>query len=85
MWEQHRAPSGQHSNLLIQSPGLLLWPSTFIPIPPAELEIHATKHACILLATEDLLVEHGTAGSGLHGDTLSDALRHYEGYFPTYT
>lgn len=76
------ASSGHKTNVLAQSPGLVLWPSTFIPITASELEVHATKHPCILLATEDLLVEHGTQGSRLHGDTLLEALRKYEGYFP---
>ncbi|KAF9461506.1 hypothetical protein BDZ94DRAFT_808269 [Collybia nuda] len=71
---------GHAPDVLAQSPGLVLWPSTFIPISPAELEVHATKHPCILLATEDLLVEHGTKASNLHGDILLEALRKYEGY-----
>jgi len=33
----------------VQSPGLVLHPSTFIPIPPTELEMHACKHMHVLL------------------------------------
>ncbi|KAJ7508575.1 hypothetical protein B0H11DRAFT_1704073 [Mycena galericulata] len=40
-----------------QHPGLVLWPSTFIPLPPAELEMHTTKHMQTLLACKPALAE----------------------------
>ncbi|KAJ7146264.1 hypothetical protein C8R44DRAFT_757016 [Mycena epipterygia] len=42
---------------LAQHPGLILWPGTFIPVPPAELEMHATKHMQTLLASKPALAE----------------------------
>lgn len=41
-----------------QSPGLILWPSTFIPIPPAELEMHACKHMHTLLGCKPAIAEY---------------------------
>ncbi|KAL0580673.1 hypothetical protein V5O48_001314 [Marasmius crinis-equi] len=40
-----------------QSPGLLLWPSTLIPVPPAELEMHACKNMHDLLGCKPALAE----------------------------
>jgi len=38
-----------------QSPGLILWPSTFIPVEPLELEMHACKHMHVLLGCKGAL------------------------------
>ena len=38
-----------------QSPGLILWPSTFIPVEPLELEMHACKHMHVLLGCKAAL------------------------------
>ena len=40
-----------------QSPGLVLWPSTFIPMEPLELEMHACKNMHILLGCKAALSE----------------------------
>ncbi|KAJ8084673.1 hypothetical protein PM082_003449 [Marasmius tenuissimus] len=40
-----------------QSPGLLLWPSTLIPMSPAELEMHACKNMHDLLGCKPALAE----------------------------
>ncbi|KAF8559941.1 hypothetical protein OG21DRAFT_1401507 [Imleria badia] len=41
-----------------QSPGLILWPATFIPIPPFELEMHACKHLHSLIGCKAALTEY---------------------------
>ncbi|KAJ7665216.1 hypothetical protein DFH06DRAFT_1186785, partial [Mycena polygramma] len=41
----------------VQHPGLILWPATFIPVPPQELEMHATKHVQTLLGCKPALAE----------------------------
>ncbi|KAJ7201317.1 hypothetical protein GGX14DRAFT_371477 [Mycena pura] len=41
----------------VQHPGLILWPATFIPVPPQELEMHATKHMQTLLGCKPALAE----------------------------
>jgi len=38
-----------------QSPGLILWPSTFIPVEPLALEMHACKHMHVLLGCKAAL------------------------------
>lgn len=40
-----------------QSPGLFVWPGTFIPLPPSELEMHACKHVHELLGCKPSLGE----------------------------
>ncbi|KAH7906477.1 hypothetical protein BJ138DRAFT_1016153 [Hygrophoropsis aurantiaca] len=42
----------------VQSPGLILWPYTFIPIPPLELEMHACKNLHSLLGCKAALYEY---------------------------
>lgn len=39
----------------VQSPGLILWPSTFIPVEPLELEMHACKNMHVLLGCKAAL------------------------------
>ena len=41
-----------------QSPGLLVWPSTYIPVDPVELEFHGNKHMHTLLGCKTSLSEH---------------------------
>jgi hypothetical protein len=41
-----------------QSPGLLVWPSTYIPVGPVELEFHGNKHMHTLLGCKASLSEH---------------------------
>lgn len=43
---------------LLDSPGLILWPSTFLPMPQREVEAHALKHNKVLLSTKLALVEY---------------------------
>ena len=41
-----------------QSPGLLVWPSTYIPLDPIELEFHGNKHMHTLLGCKAALSEY---------------------------
>ena len=41
-----------------QSPGLLVWPSTYIPVDPVELEFHGNKHMHTLLGCKAALSEY---------------------------
>lgn len=67
-----------------QSPGLLLMPSTFIPMPPSELEMHACKHMHTLLsckrAMSDWILynEDGSESDGISEESLRDAFFEYD-------
>ncbi|KAF7966001.1 hypothetical protein HWV62_40505 [Athelia sp. TMB] len=41
-----------------QSPGLILWPATFIPMEASELEMHACKHMHALLGCKAALLDY---------------------------
>lgn len=41
-----------------QSPGIILWPSTYFPMPPSELEMHACKNLHVLLGCKHALAEY---------------------------
>ena len=51
------SPQASHSHAA-QSPGLILWPATFIPIPPFELEMHTCKHLHSLIGCKAALTEY---------------------------
>ncbi|PBK59066.1 hypothetical protein ARMSODRAFT_1027749 [Armillaria solidipes] len=61
------------SHQLTHSPGLVLWPSTFIPLPRTEIEVHALKHPRLLLSLKDTLMDFA-------GEEVEDALWDYEGF-----
>ncbi|KAF9074984.1 hypothetical protein BDP27DRAFT_1359191 [Rhodocollybia butyracea] len=69
-----------------QSPGLLLLPSTFIPMPPAELEMHACKHMHTLLsckrAISDWLLynDDGSESDCISEEALRDAFFDYDSF-----
>jgi len=75
-------PSGRESTDLLQAPGLVFWPSTFIPMDQSELEIHAFKHLRMLLSCKNFLLEHaieGTADEEIDEGSVLEALWEYEG------
>lgn len=79
--EAHRSTS--KLEVLSQSPGLMLWPSTFIPMQQSELEIHASKHLRMLLSCKNLLVEHAieaTDDEEIDEESVLEALYEYEGF-----
>ncbi|KIJ22173.1 hypothetical protein PAXINDRAFT_95590 [Paxillus involutus ATCC 200175] len=64
-------------SLSTQSPGLILWPSTFIPIAPFELEMHACKHlhslvGCKAALTEYVQEQHLPLDQGIMDDLIWD-------------
>jgi hypothetical protein len=67
-----------------QSPGLILWPSTFIPVEPLELEMHACKHMHALLGCKAALSDFIQDIKGPDGqahisqDELNDLTWEYE-------
>lgn len=66
---------------LSRSPGLVLWPSTFLPMNQPEIEIHASKHMRILLSCKNFLVEHAleaTEDEEIDEDSVLEALWEYE-------
>ena len=80
----HPPPSSHCPNSLSQSPGLILWPSTFIPMTQPELEIHASKHVRVLLSCKAALAEYIAAENvdedGTRNEEFLEAMRKYEGY-----
>jgi hypothetical protein len=52
---QPSPPCASMSSTTSQSPGLILWPSTFLPLSPSELEMHACKHVHTLLGCKPAL------------------------------
>jgi hypothetical protein len=67
-----------------QSPGFILWPSTFIPVEPLELEMHACKHMHLLLGCKAALSDFIQDVKGADGqahisqDELNDLTWEYE-------
>ena len=66
---------------LLQAPGLVLWPSTFIPMDQTEIEIHASKHLRMLLSCKSFLLEHAieaTEDDEIDEQSVLEALWEYE-------
>ncbi|KAJ3778326.1 hypothetical protein FB446DRAFT_632366 [Lentinula raphanica] len=67
-----------------QSPGLLLLPSTFIPLPPVELEMHACKHMHTLLSCKRAIFDwllyndDGSDNDSVSEDALRDVFFEYD-------
>jgi hypothetical protein len=68
----------------VQSPGVILYPSTFIPMSPTELEMHACRHMHVLLGCKSALEKFlfsfkGEDGKPLVGESeLEDILWDYQ-------
>ncbi|KAJ6623157.1 hypothetical protein B0H10DRAFT_2213838 [Mycena sp. CBHHK59/15] len=69
----------------VQHPGLILWPATFIPLSPMELEMHACKHVHTLLGCKPALGEYvarfadpATGRRVVSEEQFEDALWEYE-------
>ncbi|KAK7063784.1 Methyltransf-25 domain-containing protein [Favolaschia claudopus] len=80
-------PSGpaKWSSGRVQHPGLVLWPSTFIPLGAHELEMHATKHVQTLLGCKPALAEYissfkepGTGKRVVSEEEFEETLWEYE-------
>ncbi|PPQ92318.1 hypothetical protein CVT25_008524 [Psilocybe cyanescens] len=77
------ASSRRESMALAKSPGLVLWPSTFIPMDQSEIEIHASKHLRLLLSCKNYLIEHAveaTDDEEIDEASVLEALWEYEGF-----
>ncbi|KAK0203180.1 hypothetical protein DFS33DRAFT_965761 [Desarmillaria ectypa] len=61
------------SQQLTHSSGLVLWPSTFIPLPRTEIEVHALKYPRVLLSLKYTLMDFA-------GEEVEEALWDYEGF-----
>ncbi|KAF7307436.1 Methyltransf-25 domain-containing protein [Mycena indigotica] len=71
----------------VQHPGLILWPSTFIPMAPQELEYHSTKHIQTLLGCKPALAQYvamftdsATGKRFLSEEEFEQALWDYESF-----
>jgi len=67
---QSSSSSSFSSSATSQSPGLLLWPATFLPLSPSELEMHACKHVHTLLGCKPALAEFIETYVDEHGARL---------------
>ncbi|KAJ3478433.1 hypothetical protein NLJ89_g12379 [Agrocybe chaxingu] len=68
---------------LAQAGGLVLWPSTFIPMDHFEIEIHASKHLRMLLSCKNFLLEHAieaTDDEEIDEESVMEALWEYESF-----
>ena len=68
---------------LSHCPGLILWPSFFIPMGQTEVEIHASRHLRTLLSCKISLAQHAAKVAELEGEKfdeefISHALWKYE-------
>ncbi|KAH9479830.1 hypothetical protein JR316_0008425 [Psilocybe cubensis] len=75
--------SRRESMALPKTPGLVLLPSTFIPMEQSEIEIHASKHLRMLLSCKNYLIEHAveaTDDEEIDDASVLEALWEYEGF-----
>ncbi|KAJ4497763.1 hypothetical protein C8R41DRAFT_917148 [Lentinula lateritia] len=72
-------PNERNSEL---SPGLVLWPSTLLPMSNTELQAHAMKHPRILLSSKAALSDHAseTLDIDTEDDTFMEAMWEYESF-----
>ncbi|KAJ7654603.1 hypothetical protein DFH06DRAFT_1047341 [Mycena polygramma] len=73
------------SDALSHCPGLILWPSTFIPMQLPELETHASKHLRVLLSCKSALVDYAAeiadqGEGGTQGEAAMEALWEYQNF-----
>ncbi|KAF7309377.1 Methyltransf-25 domain-containing protein [Mycena indigotica] len=76
--EHHIDDEEQHSeqdDVLVQSPGLILWPSTVVPMTPTELEANTSKHQRLLLSCKTVLADYAAevTDDGDDDDAARDA------------
>ncbi|TFK67723.1 hypothetical protein BDN72DRAFT_898751 [Pluteus cervinus] len=62
----------------VQAPGLMLWPSTFIPMASQEIEVHALHNPRVLLSCRERLIEFLREESGGEVDSIQEVLWDYE-------
>ncbi|TRM60826.1 hypothetical protein BD626DRAFT_122559 [Schizophyllum amplum] len=70
---------------LASAPGLVLWPSTCIPMRTAEIEKHASRHCRTVLACQSALTEYALEVANeddVDDDTVAEALWDYSEFLP---
>ncbi|KAJ7187810.1 hypothetical protein C8R46DRAFT_1023366 [Mycena filopes] len=83
--QQGPGPDGAGDDALGQCPGLILWPSTFIPMTLAELEAHASKHLRVLLSCKSALIDYAAeiadpGEGGTQSEAAMEALWEYQNF-----
>ncbi|KAJ7036616.1 hypothetical protein C8F04DRAFT_953782 [Mycena alexandri] len=83
--QQGPGPDAAPEDALGHCPGLILWPSTFIPMPLSELETHASKHLRVLLSCKAALIDYAAeiadAGEGTtQSEAAMEALWEYQNF-----
>ncbi|KAF8211035.1 hypothetical protein K438DRAFT_102142 [Mycena galopus ATCC 62051] len=69
-----------------QCPGLILWPSTFIPMQLPELEAHVSKHLRVLLSCKSALIDYAAEiadrdeDGDAQGEAAMEALWEYQNF-----
>ncbi|KAJ7163511.1 hypothetical protein C8R43DRAFT_1171600 [Mycena crocata] len=81
----HASSEAPDSDTLGHCPGLILWPTTFIPMTLTELETHASKHLRVLLSCKSALVNYASeiADQGeaeTQGEAAMEALWEYQNF-----
>ncbi|KAJ3829512.1 hypothetical protein F5878DRAFT_317395 [Lentinula raphanica] len=71
-----------NDDLFELSPGLVLWPSTLLPMSHTELQAHALKHPRTLLSSKAALSEYAseTLDIDTEDDTFLEAMWEYESF-----
>ncbi|KAG7449461.1 uncharacterized protein BT62DRAFT_1003043 [Guyanagaster necrorhizus] len=79
--EKGRPPDEVHQ--LTHAPGLMLWPSTLIPLPRTEIEVHALKHPRVLLSLKAALMSYAVEiaeEDDVDEEVVRESLWDYEGF-----
>ncbi|KAK0230616.1 hypothetical protein IW262DRAFT_1262797 [Armillaria fumosa] len=79
--EKGRPPDDIHQ--LTHAPGLMLWPSTLIPLPRTEIEVHALKHPRVLLSLKVALTSYAVEiaeEDEVDEEVVKESLWDYEGF-----
>ncbi|KAK0206715.1 hypothetical protein DFS33DRAFT_613515 [Desarmillaria ectypa] len=68
---------------LMHAPGLMLWPSTLIPLPRTEIEVHALKYPRVLLSLKAALTSYAAEiaeEDEVDEEVVKESLWDYEGF-----
>ncbi|KAF9021605.1 hypothetical protein BDZ89DRAFT_231412 [Hymenopellis radicata] len=77
------APTDEGTHPLLNAPGLMLWPSTFVPMTGPEIEVHALKHPRVLLSLKNSLAEYALEIADeeeVDEAAVKESLWEYEGF-----
>ncbi|KAJ6485508.1 hypothetical protein C8R45DRAFT_274705 [Mycena sanguinolenta] len=84
-FERAQSASGSMDEALGHCPGLIVWPSTFIPMQLPELEAHVSKHLRVLLSCKSALIDYASEiaeqGEGdMQSEAAMEALWEYQNF-----